>query len=85
MTREILQKEGIQGLYKGLTSTMLREMPGYFFFFGGYEFTRSFFIPKSGNKEDIGKKKMNSSILLIDLFLLVENTQSLSWVSWVPH
>lgn len=54
VTREILQKEGIQGLYKGLTSTMLREMPGYFFFFGGYEFTRSFFIPKNGNKDDIG-------------------------------
>lgn len=54
VTREILRKEGIQGLYKGLTSTMLREMPGYFFFFGGYEFTRSFFIPKNGNKDDIG-------------------------------
>lgn len=54
VTREILRKEGIPGLYKGLTSTMLREMPGYFFFFGGYEFTRSFFIPKNGNKDDIG-------------------------------
>lgn len=54
VTREILRREGIPGLYKGLTSTMLREMPGYFFFFGGYEFTRSFFIPKNGNKDDIG-------------------------------
>lgn len=54
VTRNILHKEGIQGLYKGLTSTMLREMPGYFFFFGAYEFTRNFFIPKNGTKDDVG-------------------------------
>ena len=27
-------------MYRGLTSTLMREMPGYFFFFGGYEGAR---------------------------------------------
>ncbi|XP_052828371.1 mitochondrial ornithine transporter 1 [Octopus bimaculoides] len=54
VTKEVLHAEGIPGLYKGLTSTILREMPGYFFFFGGYELTRHLFIPKGGTKEDVG-------------------------------
>lgn len=40
MTRQIIQQEGILGLYRGLVPTLAREMPGYFFFFGGYEGTR---------------------------------------------
>ncbi len=32
-------------------------MPGYFFFFGAYEFSRSFFIDKQENKNDIGIMK----------------------------
>lgn len=43
LTKSILQHEGIAGLFRGLTATMAREMPGYFFFFGGYEWTRSAF------------------------------------------
>lgn len=41
LTSQILNNEGIPGLFKGLTSTMFREMPGYFFFFGGYELSKS--------------------------------------------
>lgn len=40
LTRQILRNEGIAGMYRGMTSTLMREMPGYFFFFGGYEATR---------------------------------------------
>lgn len=40
LTRQILKAEGIPGLFRGMTSTLAREMPGYFFFFGGYEGTR---------------------------------------------
>ncbi|ESO93776.1 hypothetical protein LOTGIDRAFT_209317 [Lottia gigantea] len=54
LTREILHKEGISGLYKGLTSTFLREMPGYFVFFGGYEISKVLLTPKDGDKENIG-------------------------------
>lgn len=32
----ILREEGVLGFFRGLTSTWAREVPGYFFFFGGY-------------------------------------------------
>lgn len=41
LTNRILRNEGIAGLFRGLSSTMAREMPGYFFFFGGYELAKS--------------------------------------------
>lgn len=40
LTRQIFKTDGILGFYRGLTSTFVREMPGYFCFFGGYEATR---------------------------------------------
>lgn len=43
LTKQVLRTDGIPGLYRGLTATFTREMPGYFFFFGGYEVTRNFF------------------------------------------
>ncbi|XP_075040559.1 mitochondrial ornithine transporter 1-like isoform X1 [Mixophyes fleayi] len=38
---DILKSEGVFGLFRGLSSTWLREIPGYFFFFGGYELSSS--------------------------------------------
>ena len=41
LTAEIIKNEGIsRGLFRGLSATLVREMPGYFFFFGGYELTK---------------------------------------------
>lgn len=37
LTAQIVKTEGLVGLLRGLTPTLAREMPGYFFFFGGYE------------------------------------------------
>lgn len=37
LTQQIFRAEGVQGLFRGLVPTLAREMPGYFFFFGGYE------------------------------------------------
>ncbi|XP_030778026.1 mitochondrial ornithine transporter 1 isoform X3 [Rhinopithecus roxellana] len=48
--KSILRKDGPLGFYHGLSSTLLREVPGYFFFFGGYELSRSFFA--SGRSKD---------------------------------
>ncbi|KAI1280601.1 Mitochondrial ornithine transporter 1 [Halotydeus destructor] len=42
LTSDILKREGIPGMFRGLTSTMAREMPGYFCFFGGYEVSKDF-------------------------------------------
>lgn len=37
LTAQIIREEGSLGLFRGLVPTLVREMPGYFFFFGGYE------------------------------------------------
>lgn len=54
LTREILKQEGIKGLYKGLTATFMREIPGYVFFFGGYEVSRYCLTPAGKTKDEIG-------------------------------
>ncbi|XP_058398596.1 mitochondrial ornithine transporter 2 [Diceros bicornis minor] len=50
VVKSILRKDGLLGFYHGLSSTLLQEVPGYFFFFGGYELSRSFFA--SGRSKD---------------------------------
>ncbi|KAM5214066.1 mitochondrial ornithine transporter 2 [Hipposideros larvatus] len=50
VVKGILRKDGPLGFYRGLSSTLLQEVPGYFFFFGGYELSRSFFA--SGRSKD---------------------------------
>jgi len=50
-----LHQEGIRGLYKGLTATFMREIPGYVFFFGGYEICRALLTPPGETKDNIGE------------------------------
>lgn len=57
LTKQILRAEGIAGMFRGLTSTFAREMPGYFFFFGGYEATRDLLAQPGQSKDDIGPLK----------------------------
>lgn len=57
LTRQILRTEGIPGMFRGLTSTFAREMPGYFFFFGGYEASRELMAKPGQSKDDIGPLK----------------------------
>jgi solute carrier family 25 ornithine transporter 2/15 len=53
---EILRKEGVAGLFHGLTATFTREMPGYFCFFFAYELSRDLLrTSPQQTKEDIGK------------------------------
>ncbi|XP_030633282.1 solute carrier family 25 member 15a [Chanos chanos] len=53
--KNVLRTDGPLGFYQGLTTTIAREVPGYFCFFGGYEFSRSAFAYSMGrDKEDIG-------------------------------
>ncbi|KAG5684869.1 hypothetical protein PVAND_014079 [Polypedilum vanderplanki] len=54
LTKQILRTEGIRGMFRGLTPTFFREMPGYFFFFGGYEATRELLTKPGQSKDDIG-------------------------------
>jgi len=54
LTKQILRQEGMGGMFRGLTSTIAREMPGYFFFFGAYECSRELFANEGQTKDDIG-------------------------------
>lgn len=50
----ILSKEGVGGLFRGLTSTWAREVPGYFLFFGGYSASRKMLTP-TGSDDNLSK------------------------------
>ncbi|XP_076002663.1 solute carrier family 25 member 15a [Genypterus blacodes] len=55
VVKTVLKTNGPLGFYQGLTSTFVRELPGYFCFFGGYELSRSMFAQRMGtDKESIG-------------------------------
>lgn len=54
LIREIVQRNGFLGLFQGLQSTIVREMPGYFVFFGAYEGCRELLKPVGKTKEDCG-------------------------------
>lgn len=52
LTRSIIRNEGFLGLYNGLTSTICREMPGYFAFFGGIESTKHLLVRYTPIKDE---------------------------------
>ena len=54
VVKTVFRKDGPLGFYHGLSSTLLREVPGYFLFFGGYELSRSFFA-SGRSKDELGK------------------------------
>ncbi|CAI5769223.1 Uncharacterized protein PODLI_1B033478 [Podarcis lilfordi] len=53
VVKGVLKKDGPFGFYRGWSSTLLREIPGYFLFFGGYELSRTFFA-FGRPKEELG-------------------------------
>ncbi|XP_029026984.1 solute carrier family 25 member 15a [Betta splendens] len=55
VVKTVMKDNGPLGFYQGLTSTIVREIPGYFCFFGAYELCRSTFARHMGtDKEGIG-------------------------------
>lgn len=53
--KTVLKTNGPLGFYQGLTSTIVREIPGYFCFFGAYELCRTKFAQYMGtDKDNIG-------------------------------
>ena len=54
MTMQIIREDGLLGLFRGLSPTLVREVPGYFFFFGGYELSRYALTPAGQSPEDLG-------------------------------
>lgn len=54
LVRRIFKHEGVPGFFRGFVPTLVREMPGYFFFFGGYEGTRELLRQPNQTKDEIG-------------------------------
>ncbi|XP_020501954.1 solute carrier family 25 member 15a [Labrus bergylta] len=55
VVKTVMKTDGPLGFYQGLSSTIVREIPGYFCFFGAYELCRSKFAQYMGtDKENIG-------------------------------
>ena len=54
LVRTIVKRDGVFGLFQGINSTIAREMPGYFVFFGAYEGTRVLLTPKGKTKNECG-------------------------------
>ena len=54
MCHNIVTTEGISGLYRGLSLLLIREVPGYFFFFGGYEGSRWLFTSEGKTVDNLG-------------------------------
>lgn len=55
VVKTIMRTEGVVGFFNGLTTTIAREVPGYFCFFGAYELCRTAFAEHMKcDKDDIG-------------------------------
>ncbi|XP_035535434.1 solute carrier family 25 member 15a [Morone saxatilis] len=52
VVKTVLKKNGPLGFYQGWSSTIVREIPGYFCFFGAYEMCRSKFAQYKGTDKD---------------------------------
>lgn len=53
-----MSHDGPRGFFQGLTTTIAREVPGYFCFFGAYELSRTAFADyMKCEKDDIGERQ----------------------------
>ncbi|GAV07944.1 hypothetical protein RvY_17718 [Ramazzottius varieornatus] len=53
LVRNIMKTEGVKGMFRGLTSTFVREIPGYACFFGGYDVAKRFLARPDQNREEL--------------------------------
>lgn len=89
VTMQIIHQDGFPGLFRGMVPTLIREVPGYFFFFGGYELSRYLLTPKGKTVDEIGEYLSLSCIYLsvTNIFtsmcvkFLVDRVTVISWTS----
>ncbi|KAK7925550.1 hypothetical protein WMY93_007860 [Mugilogobius chulae] len=63
VVKTIMKTEGFVGFFNGLTTTIAREVPGYFCFFGAYELCRTGFADHMKcDKDDIGVRALYSGL-----------------------
>ena len=57
MFKQLYKDGGFRIFFTGLKPLLVREIPGYFVFFGIYELARELFTPAFKTKDDIGVVK----------------------------
>ena len=85
ITRDILRAEGARGLYRGLTTTLVRECPGYGCFFGAYEFTRSLLTKQNESKNDIGRISWSTDLETMPDWMFINRLCAyvgFGWYGW---
>eukprot|EP00906_Rhabdomonas_costata_P006790 RCo009846 len=55
---KIVRSEGVSGLFRGMSSTLLREVPGNFALFGGYELSRHLLTPHGKTVDDLSPARL---------------------------
>ena len=68
MAKEVIQGEGIRGMYRGLNGIWVKDIPGSFIYFGSYEAAKSAATSFSGTKH-----QSKSPIPYIVVFLSGKN------------
>lgn len=68
VVKTVLKTDGPLGFYQGLMSTFMRELPGYFCFFGAYEWCRSTFARHMGTSKDGIGMVISSSCCIYGIF-----------------
>ncbi|XP_073832843.1 mitochondrial ornithine transporter 1-like [Musca autumnalis] len=53
LTKRIYLNDGITGFYRGLGSTFLRDVPGFFVYFSSYEIARDYLVRDLESKDNI--------------------------------
>ncbi|PWA00616.1 hypothetical protein BB558_003338 [Smittium angustum] len=53
VAKHVLKTEGVKGLYKGTLATLLRDIPGSVFYFGGYELVKKALTPAGAKPDSI--------------------------------
>ncbi len=58
--KQIVRDDGVTGIFRGLSSVWARDIPGYFFFFGGYNLSRKMLTPEGHDPNDPLSKETQS-------------------------
>lgn len=67
-------------MFRGLTSTWAREVPGYFFFFGGYSGSLVLLTPKDKQYNNLSKSVVNISTWYIYISWCVQVCGGWLWL-----
>lgn len=63
--------DGLIGFYKGFNLTVIREVPGYFFYFGGYTVTKNWLTNEDPKDNTIWKIAFSGGVGGVCLWVVI--------------